>query len=344
METIFIVCKEYDDLLAKKQPWYSIKKLHSDLTLLGFNVFIVGSLELVPPKYSGRVIKLFGFKDIFRVHVTSYKLIYLFTSPMITMQKFFSIGLNTTIKNWNYLYKIFAVSLVPKFWIMKLFDRACAVIVISDTSEDYFCHVPNLYKYIPFTPDNWCTGKKLSQNKRRTNKKIKLGYFGPPYLTRHFDSVVDFFVWLEKNSTKYEFKLVTRIDRDSVHQVQNKYLSKLCLDTTDVVSGFLSRDKLLQELLDIDVMILPFRVVMEELPIVVLEALELGIPVVTTKDSGINLITQGRKDVLILDEFSKERYQEILNFTDSYVHEDFDAILTKINEINKIPLGIICDL
>ena len=343
METIYIVCKEYDDSLAKKQPWYSIKKLNGDLTLLGFNVLIISSLKLLPPNFRGRVIKLFGFKDIFRFGTPSYRLIYLFSCPIVTMPKFYSLGVNTIIKNWNYLYRIFAVSLVPKWWMIRIFERASTVLVVSDTLENYFCNVSNLYKYIPFSPNNWDTDRKLSQEDRRVDKKVTLGYFGPPYLTRHFDSVVDFFVWLKKNSTEHKSKLVTRIDKDSLNQVENKYLSKLCLDTSSIVSGFLSRDELLHELLDIDVMILPFRVVMEELPIVVMESLELGIPVVTTRDSGIHVITQGRKDILILDEFSKDNYQKVLDFVDSYVCEDFNSILMKIKAINKIALGIICD-
>jgi glycosyltransferase involved in cell wall biosynthesis len=343
MEAIYIVCKEYDDSLAKKQPWYSIKKLNGDLTLLGFNVVIISSLRLLPPNFCGRVIKLFGIKDIFRFGTPTYRLIYLFSSPIITIPKFFSLGLNTIIKNWSYLYRIFAVSLVPRWWMLWCFKRASTVLVVSDTLESYFCNVPNLYKYIPFSPNNWDTDRKLSQDLRHTHKKVRLGYFGPPYLTRHFDSVVDFFVWLNNNSFEYKTKLVTRIDKDSLNHVENKYLSKLCLDTSSIVSGFLSRDELLYELLEIDVMILPFRVVMEELPIVVMESLELGIPVVTTRDCGIHVITQDRKDMLILDGFSKDNYQEVLDFVDSCVCEDFDSILIKIKAINKIALGIICD-
>lgn len=342
MEKIYIVTPEYSDNLAKKQPWYSIKKLKNDLNKLNFDVSIISYLNQVPKDFNGRVIKLFGFKDLIRFGNMNYKLIFLFTSPIMPFSKLYSIGTKTILKNWKYLYKIFALSMLPRWIIIRTFKKANTILVVSDTLEKYFDDVKNLFKYIPFAQNNWGLDIELPLKNKYENKKKTLGFFGPPYLTRHFDSVVDFFIWTEKKSNNYNSKLITRIDEDSLARIQKKYLNKLSIDNTKIVSGFLSRKKLLEELSQIDVMILPFRVVMEELPIVVMESLELGIPVVTTNDCGIAEITKGRKDILILDNFSKNNFKRALNFIENYKSENFDEVLNNIRKINNIALGKIC--
>ena len=85
-------------------------------------------------------------------------------------------------------------------------------------------------------------------------------------------------------------------------------------------------------------MILPFRVVMEELPIVVLESLELGIPVITTKESGVHLITSGQKNILILDGFGTGNYSDIISFINSCQKDNFNHVIDKIRVVNQIAL------
>ena len=342
MEEVYVVISEYSEDLAKKQPWYGIKKLKNDLIKLNFNVSIIHSLNQVPKDFHGRVIKLFGMKDLFILKKKNYKLIFLFTSPIISFSKVFSIGLNTILKNWRYLYKIFLLSMSPKQLLIRSFRYAEYVLLVSDTLERYFYNVSNLYKYIPFTPNNWQT--KIDSPLNYKNNQVTLGYFGPPYLTRHFDSVIDFFSWIQANQINYQSKLITRIDDDSLKKIQEKYFNKLSIHKTKIISGFLSRPELLHELSEVDIMILPFRVVMEELPIVVIESLELGIPVVTTVDCGIFEITKGRKDILILDSFSKNSYEEILHFIENFRRDNFNNMLNNINSINNIALDKLCNL
>ena len=344
MNTIYIVIKEYSDDLAKKQPWYSVKKLEKDLSDLKFHVVIVSSLGDIPNGFDGSVIKLFGIKDILQFKNKPYRLIYLFTSPMITFYKFISLGFNTIVKNWKYLYVIFITSLIPRWVFIKTFDRASLVLVVSDSLEDYFYNVVNVYKYIPFISDNWDMSLKKIANTDTMDNKPTVGYFGPPYLTRYFDRIVDLFACLEKHGHNYKTKLVMRIDEQSLKSVEQKYIRKLCADRSSIVSGFLSRNELTKELLEIDVMILPFRVVMEELPIVVLESLELGIPVITTKESGVHLITSGQKNILILDDFSADNYSDVISFINSCQKDNFDHVIEKIRVVNQVALEKICKL
>ena len=81
---------------------------------------------------------------------------------------------------------------------------------------------------------------------------------------------------------------------------------------------------------------------MSELPIVVLEALELGISIVTTKDSGIETITKNQKNVLMLNNFSKDNYKEILEFINNHEEDNFETIKETIIRTNTKTLEAIC--
>jgi len=194
-------------------------------------------------------------------------------------------------------------------------------------------------KYIPYIGNNWPTTiKKISDVS--TIKTI--GYFGPPYLTRSFDQVVDFFLWINKKKYNFNKKIITRIDRDNLVKVEEKYTSKIEDKKLKVVSGFLDRDELIKELLEIDVLILPFKIVMAELPIVVLEALELGISVVTTEDSGVASIAKGQKNILILQDFKKNKYNQVIDFINNSRVGNFDIVNARVKRINENALEVLC--
>lgn len=341
MTKIYIVIKEYDDTLAKRQPWYSIKALIQDLEKENCIVRIVNDLKQVDLDFNGIVIKAFGLKDIFQNNINKkYKLIYLMTFPVYEVTKFFTFPFKTTTENWQNLKRIFFVSLLPKVVLKRVFQKADDVIVISDRSEKYLSNVVGVKKYIPFIFDNWGGVKKETS---QTKQLKTIGYFGPPFTTRSFDDVIDFFIWLEKNSEKYDKKIITRIERDELKDIEEKYLSKVADDKSlKVVSGFLDRESLANELLEIDILILPFKIVMSELPVVVLEALELGIPIISTEDCGIQEITKDQKNVLVLRDFKNDKFRQALNFIKNVSDDDFDNVKDIINKINQNTLESIC--
>ena len=336
---IYIVIRNYNLDLAKRQPWYSIKKLIIDLEKLSYNVHIVNDLENIPSSFSGNVIKVFGVKDLFKSKNKEYTLIYFVSFPLYKLEKFFNVGFKILIENWNDLYAIFLVSLMPDFIIKKSFIKADKVITISDRSDDYLNSIGvKSLKYYPYLFDNW---GGITPNSKMTNK-ITLGYFGPPYSTRCFDKVVDFFCWIQVEKYSFNKKIITRIEKEELLKKENKYLSKFRKADVEVVSGMLSRDKLTKELLSIDVFILPFEIIMSELPIVVLESLELNSKLITTPDSGILHLTNKNKNVLILDKFSRREYKNIINFITSSENYDFENVKNKIININKQTISKIC--
>ena len=222
----------------------------------------------------------------------------------------------------------------------KALAQANMTVTISDRSEEYLTQFTNTIQYYPFISDNW-DGHSKELTDKTEHKKV--GYFGPPFTTRYFDEVVDFFSWLDSEGLDFSKKIITRIERDELKNMEDKYLSQFADNSSfTIISGFLSRDELAEQLCDIDVLILPFRIVMSELPIVVLEALELNIPIVTTKDSGIELLAKNMGNVLMLDQFSKKHYQEVVDFVNLTKPDSFEKIQKRIDDINQIALEKIC--
>lgn len=341
MDKIYIVIKEYDDTLAKRQPWYSIKALKQDLEKENYFVQIINDLKQVDLDFNGIVIKAFGLKDMFQNNINKkYKLIYLMTFPVYGISKFFTFPFKSTIENWQNLKRIFFVSLIPNAVLKRVLQKADNVIVISDRSERYLLNFIDVKKYIPFIFDNW---NGVQKETSQTKQLKTIGYFGPPFTTRSFDDVINFFSWLKINDEKYNKKIITRIERDELKNIEEKYLSKVADDKSlKVVSGFLDRESLANELLEIDVLILPFKIVMSELPVVVLEALELGIPIITTEDSGIQEITKDQKNILVLRDFKQNKFRQALKFIENVNDDDFDNIKYIINNINQDTLEAIC--
>jgi glycosyltransferase involved in cell wall biosynthesis len=337
MNKTYIVIKEYNETLAKRQPWYSVKKLTSDLKSKKIAVEIVPSMNLIPSYFTGNVIKVFSIKDVFTGKCRQYKLFYLMTFPVYGVEKFLSFSLKTTIENWENLKRIFTISLLPTFILKLTLQKADDIIVISDRSEKYLSRIVSTKKYIPFIFNNW-DGVKKDAN---TLKDIQtIGYFGPPFTTRSFDDVINFFTWLNLNKHEFNKKIITRIEREELKDVEDEYLSKIKNDKSlKVVSGFLDRESLAIELLEIDILILPFKIVMSELPVVALEALELGIPIITTEDSGIEEVAKSQKNILVLKDFKINKFDRALKFIKEVEDEDFKNIRNNIETINNIFLN-----
>ncbi|OLQ76111.1 hypothetical protein BIT28_19040 [Photobacterium proteolyticum] len=276
----YIVIAAYNSELAKRQPWYSvsyfIEKLRKD-----YDCIIVGSVKDIPKTFTGEVIKVFSLKDIITFdsfRSRKYKLTYFCSLPIYNFSSFFCLGLNNLLRNIQDLYRLIIISLIPKSLICNVFSNADSVIFISDETYNLFSTLNNKLHLIPFKKDNWGGGNNIEI------KRDKVAYLGPPFETRGFDIALNLFNKIEG----YECKVITRIERDSLKKRLINYSNNS--SNVKFILGMLSREELLKELSDVKILVLPFRVVMSELPIVVLEAAELGIQIITTKECGVSSI------------------------------------------------------
>ena len=339
MSKIYVVIKNYNDKLAKRQPWYSIKKLIEDLRQYNQEISVVSDLNKIPKYFTGKVIKVFSLRDIFTIKNYNFKLFYFITFPFYDSIKFLKIPLKVSLQNFSDLKRIFIASLIPSYFIINVLRKSDYVIVISDRCEEYFENKIKTIKYIPFQRNNW--GGFMKTKTENSNQTI--GYFGPPFSTRDFPEIVNFFDWLNSKNINFKKKIISRIDRNELKLLENKYLDKIKNDKNfELISGFLERNDLANELLEIDVLLLPFKIVMSELPVVVLEALELKIPVITTIDSGIHKICRNLDNIMFVDNFDSKVFDQLLQFIKTKKSSNFDNVLKIIKKTNKNTLIKLC--
>jgi len=335
---IKILIKNYNTKLAKRQPWYTIKALAGILIEEGFQVDIISDKNDIQPNFKGVLIKVWSFKDIFYwKKKREYKLVYLLTFPFYKFNKIKSLNLHDFLSNFKGLYKIILVSFIPSSLIKCNLNRANAVISISDNSYNFFGNSVKYLNFIPFIFDNW--GDKIYEEKQKKSKDITIGYFGSPISTRGFSDLLMFYKYFNEKYTNTKLKLITRIEREKLKNNEQNYL-KIINDSNNVSvkSGFLDRAELADELQELDYLVLPFKVVLSELPIVVLEALEFGIPLITTRESGIeSLITKNNiNEVLFVENLGKSNYEEVIKFIMSNKNKvEFNIVKDSIININR---------
>ena len=333
-----ILIKNYNNDLSKRQPWYTIKALNKILSDNNYNVNIISNEKDIEHNFKGLLIKVWSLKDLIKQKKnTNYKIAYLITFPFYNFSKLSLLNISDLLTNWRGLYKIILVAFLPQLLLKKNLLKADVIITISDRSNSFLQNYLKTIKFIPFLFDNW--GDKKYYKKVKTSRKISLGYFGSPITTRGFSDLLNFFKHTSDRHNDFELTLLTRIERESLKNAEKKHLKSFKKNNNiNVISGFLDRERLAEELQGIDFLILPFKIVLSELPIVVLEALEFGIPLITTKESGIEkLVSKNNlKDVLFIDSLEAANYESVIDFIRKYDSMvDFSIIKNSITKINN---------
>jgi len=332
----FIVVSNYSLENSKRQPWYTVKHL-KDVVLKEYDVQVVSSFAEVDDAINISVIKFWSMKDLLFKPKLKGKLIYLMSFPIYNPINL----LKRPIKLWENrkdLWKIFLVSFVPKAWLLKKLEVAEKVVFISDRSFEVIGKkLLNSVIYYPYFKGNWGVSKVNEQVELKGN--INVGYFGPPFSSRGIDDVIKLINKVNSENSKVNFKLVIRTERKELEEKLELYKRKIFITrNVTVVAGLLSRDKLYNELQELDVIVLPFSFVFSELPIVVLEAIELNKLVLTTKEAGLHNIVEGLPCCELIDINSinsESDFMEIIKNKYDQNTQSNESLFEKIDQTNK---------
>ena len=86
MKSKFLIyIKNYNDSLAKRQPWYTIRVLKENLEKQDYEVVIINSMKVRNQYQNYTLIKVFSFTDFFKLDKGDY--IYLITFPFYSFNK-----------------------------------------------------------------------------------------------------------------------------------------------------------------------------------------------------------------------------------------------------------------
>ncbi|MEM1646036.1 MAG: hypothetical protein QXL96_09265 [Ignisphaera sp.] len=211
-------------------------------------------------------------------------------------------------------------------------------------TNDYDVHIVvmhdnafNLFKRLQFkvhraVPRLLPVEKKQRNAPRSADKVLKIAYFGPLILARGYDIVVELARRLPKNAPI----TVTLFSRS---KLTSNLLNKLSNTNLNVVEKFFENfEEVVQTAEGYDLIVLPFRFVLSDIPLVVLELACSGTLVLTTPYShvtescstliilSINELENTNKivELAYLGEKMRHRYQYVISW------EDFASLLNSI--------------
>ena len=277
MQQINIVIKGYSINNSRRQPWYTAKYIER---LLGEQFDVQISDTIVDNTLN---IKFFGIKDLFRYRANDT--LYVMSFPRLRFSTFFK-NFFTFSLNMKNFYKIIIVNIIL-YPLLKafLYRNAQKLIFISDSYDDIMPKDRVIQKLIPINdfPDR--DRIKL----KHKGDKTRIIYYGPALELRGMKKLVQF-INNRAEKEKFPVSLILRNDRFEVYRKNVKLLSKLKrvgqFDEFEI--NFDTHQKLMEKVQSADVAFLPFVCVYSEFPVVIVECLLQGIPVITTRESGFS--------------------------------------------------------
>lgn len=130
------------------------------------------------------------------------------------------------------------------------------------------------------------------ENEIFENQKKKILYFGPPISLRGVDILVQAMSIVVKRIDNVMLYVLSRLEHPSLAQNERRLhslIKKSKLNcSVDVISGVLQPNEIIGHILSSQVVCLPFKMVVSDVPITVLETLATGIPLITTDVAGVS--------------------------------------------------------
>jgi len=142
--------------------------------------------------------------------------------------------------------------------------------------------------------------RRVTQSGEEQEKReldcFKILYFGPPISIRGVDTLIDAMAQVGESIGNARLEILSRLEHKSLlgheERMRNR-IHRLGLSRqVEVVSGVLSPQEMAKRLLSADVICLPFKGVVSDVPLAVLEAIATGTPVVTTEVAGVTEFAQ----------------------------------------------------
>jgi glycosyltransferase involved in cell wall biosynthesis len=249
------------------------------------------------------ILYMSGFTDVFRPFLFKsfkYPVIPIIGSPIYRLRDLAHLSFREWLKHFRYIRYGLLSALIPLNFLKLTFfkKKVVALVTLSPENFEIFSKIfGKKLDVLLIPPPIHSDFLKVSVP---NNKKIsdKILYFGPPLSFRGFDTLLQAVHILK---SKYPHKnleliLLSRVDKAHLAEEEKEMLNmieKLNLEEiTKIYSGLLTRKEIINHLLNANIVVLPFKYVMSEVPLVNIEAAALGRPVISTKLPSINQYTK----------------------------------------------------
>jgi len=265
------------------------------------------------------VLWLMGLTNFFqkRLYETlGYSIVALVGSPVYSSYELLrNLGMINTIQNAGILMTNFAETFIPRYFVRDTFnlDAIKLIVTMSRRNKERLEKIgvkPDKLVCVPPGVDSSFLQRPSLEDVRRAKAEICDGiddcflatYLGPPLNVRGIDTLL-LAVKLALKKLSMSSRLCVLIlsrERGEEYHVHKERLLRLVskLGLSKIVKikhGFLSKDEVKVHLAASDLVVLPFKHVISDMPISIMEAMSLGAPVLSTDLDGIpELLCDGR--------------------------------------------------
>lgn len=219
----------------------------------------------------------------------------IFTSPVYSFWELVNnIGIKDSLKYRKYTSIHYVNSLIPDFFVKKWVDKYKSIVFLSSYTKKKLIKKGLKREkavLIPVGIDENFLDPTSDEAFERLKKKINpenipvIMYFTSPLILRGTDTLTKAFTRLR---SERECKLIflSRIDHDELRS-EERHLKKIAKgggvsDSVEILSDYLSPSEIKNYLAVADIICLPFKLVISDVPVSIMEAIALGKPVIST--------------------------------------------------------------
>jgi glycosyltransferase involved in cell wall biosynthesis len=233
-------------------------------------------------------------------------LIGILTSPIYELGEIINVGFREFIKHFRYLFIHLINSVIPPIIIRKAAASFRLIIVLSITNkirlEKYGINAKKVI-FIPPAIDEMYLIPPAENEIEEFKKKINpsglptILYFGPPSTLRGIDVLIEAYA---KICEKIPSKLILLLRIDDVESMKEENTLRKIINekrvakSTMIISGVLDKKEIIKYISIADLVCLPFKIVLSDVPLTVLEAMSLGKPIISTHVDGLADLLEGR--------------------------------------------------
>jgi len=278
-----------------------VKRLNS---VFGWSKEVLLILEEENPD---SVIVLLGVTNFLKMNFKIDKpAIGILTSPLYSLRDITNLGLNEIIRHFRYLLIHIIGAITPRFLIRRRINSLEHIVVLSQANKKRLedCGVSSgRVKVIPPGIDEsdleLPEKREVNEFRKRVSPKgvpVVL-YFGSPLTLRGPDTLIKAFTEVCRNFPS-KLIILSRLEHKELIEDENVLKDSTrkngIMDSVEIISSFLERKELRKYLSVADVICLPFKLVISDVPITVLEAMAVGKPTISTNIDGITELLSER--------------------------------------------------
>jgi len=316
-----VICFDFKKENLKKQPWRYIFEICKDLDKQGIEVTLITNIEesiegfnikyvkqlrsifgeskellnVLKEENPDVIISLIGVIDLARktkLNKLNKPIIGILTSPIYSLKEIVRIGISEFLRHFNHIIIHLIGALTPTFLIKKYANYFDCIVVLSRSNKKRLKKIGVNTKILvlPAGIDKFYLEPPNKQQVDMLRKKLNpenlpvIMYYTSPLTLRGTDILIKAFAKVRK-LRPYKLIILSRPEYET--KKEEKLLIKIAekegvVDSINIISKYLNPKEIREHLAVAQIICLPFKIIISDNPISILEAMALGKPVIST--------------------------------------------------------------